>query len=451
MSMNIININRLGCRRLFPLLFIFIVFFSSCHDDVNIIGKDILPPGDELLLGFNQETKIKSYTVSVDSVLSDENQFSSARPHCLLGSYIDPVFGLSKASFLTQIRLSENVDDFGDNFKLDSVVLYLNLVSIYGEKRQHEGHEIFIYQLSDSLIKDSTYYADMDVSGFFDEENVLAHFNYTPSYKDTILAIPLDLSPFETILNDTNNYPISNESFHNAFMGLYLTSTTVQNMGSILSFNLLDESSKLTLYYHNYPESPFIPASAHSQFDFVINEKCARINLFDHDHALAPNPIPHIDEYNENDTLIYVQSMGGLKVKLEFPDINEILGTDNIVISKARLVIPVLENSTEMFSPPTNLNLRYITDSGSDEYLPDLYSNGVFYNEYFDGVYNTTINAYEFNIAIYVQDLINGGLPDKGIYLTPYSPTNVTTPNRVILKGGNAIDGIKVYLTYVIL
>ncbi|MEA3443693.1 MAG: DUF4270 family protein [Bacteroidota bacterium] len=430
------------------LLFLLIISFSSCNKGDNLIGKDILPPGDEILLSFNQGVTIESFTVSVDSVISDENEFSSSRPHCLLGSYIDPVFGLSKASFLTQVRLSKNQINFGDDFYIDSVVLYLNLTNIYGEERQSGPQEIFIYQLTDSINKDSSYASNIDVSGYIDEASILAHFNYVPAYMDTVLAIPLDIDAFE-FLKDTNNL-IDNSTFHEAFMGLYLTSTTVDYQGSILSFNMLSEKSKLTLHYHNYPgSSPLIPASAHSELDFLINEKCARINLFEHDYSLAQNPIQFINAHNIDDTLIYVQAMGGLKAKIKIPDLGSYFDSENIVINQARLFFPVLENSTGDFSPPTSLNLRHINDNGGDENMPDLYHNGTLYGEYFNGSYNDDIKGYEFNIAQYIQELIDGEKPNYGFYITPYSPSDVTMPNRVILKGGSANNGIKLYITYI--
>ncbi len=433
-------------------IILFSLFFSvlSCSEDENIIGENILPNGDEITIGFNEISTIESYTVSMDSIYSDEDELSSSKPYCLVGSYIDPVFGLSKASFMSQIRLSKNNVDFGDDFVVDSLILQLNLTNIYGEERQGVSHEISIYQLTDSIMKDSSYMSDMDVSGYYDSSLPLASFTYTPSYQDTILSIPLNIEVFEQILSDTLNL-VDNTSFNMAFMGFYMTSTTVDFQGSILSFNLLSETSKLTLHYRNneFSESPIIQSSSHHTFDFLINEKCARINFFEHDFSLAQNPIPNIDVHVVDDTLIYVQAMAGLKAKITIPDILNISQLENIIISSARLFVPILAGSLNDFQPPASLSLRNIENDGNEDFFPDLLTNGSYYNEYFNGIYDSEKVGYEFNIAQYIQKVLEGEIQNNGFYITNYSPSNVSTPNRVILKGGNAQDGIKLYISFI--
>ncbi|MCF8371302.1 MAG: DUF4270 domain-containing protein [Bacteroidales bacterium] len=437
------------------LLFLISIFavLQSCTDGDNIIGKDILPPSDEVLLDYSEGFAIESYTLSIDSLISDDGAFSSARPYNLLGSYNDPVFGQSDAGFLTEVRLSKNQVNFEDDFVPDSLVLSLELKSIYGEPRQSGPLEIFVYQLSDSIELDSSYASNMDASPYFDEASPLAHFQYAPLYIDSVLTIRIDNQELLDIFKDTFNL-YDNENFKKVFYGFYLKTGTITNSGSIVAFNLLSELSKLSLHYHYYTGSPIVSPSERLQFDLLINEKCARINLFDHDYQNAQSPIQHIDDPQANDTLIYVQAMAGLKSKISFPNIEQWaesikVGSGNLAITRARLYIPVLENSTDKYTPPPSLNLFNINDDGEEENFPDLISNGTLYSEYFNGLYNEDISAYEFNIAQYIQKVISGEIPNNGFYIAPYLSTNISSANRVILKSGSAVDGIKLYISYI--
>ncbi len=425
------------------------ISFFSCNDDPGIMGLDIIPASDEIIVYFDTSTVIHSNTVSVDSIRSDEDVYTGNKSYNLLGSYMDPVFGASNASFASQLRLSKNEIDFGEDFTLDSMVLYLQLANVYGDKRQAAPQEIFVYQLTDTINLDETYSSNLDFESYYDQNEVLAHEFISPNYNDSVVAIKIDHSSFVELFSDTSNLS-DNDVFQNLFKGLYLKSSQVNTTGSIMAFDMLSDKSKLRLYFHNYPESSeIVPLSAHSVFDLLINEKCARINLFKHDYDLAQNPIQHIDDSLFEDTLVYVQAMGGVRVKVDFPDILKWQDSTSVVISNARLVIPVLDNSTEIYSPIPKLNLAYIDDEGNNEFFPDLYNNGSFFQEYFNGIYNHEQNQYEFNIAMFIQKAINNEIPLNGFYIYPYATENPVMANRVILKGAKANNGIKLYITYI--
>ena len=422
--------------------------FTSCNSDPSVMGLDIIPADDEIFVYFDTSTVIHTYTESVDSIRSDEGVFSGNKSYNLLGSYMDPVFGSSDAAFATQLRLSKNAVDFGENFTLDSMVLYLELANIYGDNRQAAPQEVFVYQLTDTISLDESYNSNLDIENYYDENEVLADQFILPNSNDSIIAIKIDHTAFVELFTDTNNLT-DNDVFLNLFKGLYIKSSHLNYSGSIMAFDMLSDGSRLRLYYHNYSESPIIPLSAHSTFDLLINEKCARVNIFKHDYDIAQNPIEHIDDTSVEDTLVYVQAMGGVRVKVDLPDILKWQDSTSVVISSARLVIPVVENSTDIYSPLAKLNLAYINDEGKNEFFPDLYNNGSFFQEYFNGIYNHEQNSYEFNIAVFIQKVISNEIPLNGFYIYPYATENPVMANRVILKGAKANDGIKLYITYI--
>jgi len=423
-------------------------FFSSCNDDSGIIGIDIIPPGDQIMVHFDNTSDISSRTVYVDSIRSDESNFSSSRNYSLLGSYIDPVFGKTRADFITQVRLSSNLVDFGEDFYIDSLILFLDLQTLYGDPRQYGSQEISVYQLTDTISKDEIYYSNLNIDDYYDDSQLLGHLNIKPSLGDSIIAIKINPAPFVDLLSDTSNL-VDNETFLKIFKGLYITTNQVDFVGSVMSFALLSDYSRLRLYYHNYPgEFPLVPATASSKFDFLINENCARVNLFYHDYEGAANPIQNINDTIAEDSLVYVQAMGGLKVKVDLNDINKWQDSIGVVINSANLIVPVLDNSTDIFSPLQLLTLSYINDNGDNVIFPDLFHNGAFFQDYFKGTYNSVLHAYEFNIALYIQGLIDGSLPMHGFYIHPYSTESTVLANRTILKGAKATNGMRIHITY---
>jgi len=93
------------------------VFFFNACEEPDIIGMEIQPDNDTFNIVFSDTTSIISYSEIEDSVRSDET------PDNLLGSYKDPVYGTSLASFITQVRLSSNDVSFGTTPIFDSLIL----------------------------------------------------------------------------------------------------------------------------------------------------------------------------------------------------------------------------------------------------------------------------------------------------------------------------------------
>ena len=82
--------------------------FNSCKES-DTLGGNLLPPGDQSLFKTSSKFNLTTFTVKEDSIKSDDLSLS------LLGSYVDPVFGKSTASLITQFVSSTNQLDFGSN------------------------------------------------------------------------------------------------------------------------------------------------------------------------------------------------------------------------------------------------------------------------------------------------------------------------------------------------
>ena len=216
-----------------------------------------------------------TYTTKEDSLRSDEASYA------LLGSYLDPVFGLHSASFYSQLRLSSNNADFGTSPVADSIVLTLVYKAVYGDTLTPQT--VNVYELDENIYRDSSYYSN---DAFATAGVMLGSKTFVPAPLDSVwvdsvkkappLRIKLDPFLAQRFIAVSGSANLAdNSSFLEFFKGIYVTTNPVGSKGAILSFDLLNSLSQVTMYYKN-------STSDSLKYNFVINENCARINHFDH-------------------------------------------------------------------------------------------------------------------------------------------------------------------------
>lgn len=103
----------------FKTLFLFLAFiFISCDKEFNTVGSDLI--GDEHFVhGTDLNTIIKAYSVPTGEVQTNN---LSINP---LGIYDNPVFGRTKANFVTELTLNSTNPSFGTNIEMENVSLYI--------------------------------------------------------------------------------------------------------------------------------------------------------------------------------------------------------------------------------------------------------------------------------------------------------------------------------------
>ena len=264
----------------FAIFFLLIAFLFSCKEP-DTIGLEVQPVNDQLNVVFSDTTTIVAYTVAEDSVRTDETIYN------LLGSYKDPVFGTSSASFLAQVRLAANGFPFGTTpVNPDSLILSLAYSGYYGDIRVPQT--VNVYEMDNTVYKDSAYYSNLKVSV---KPNQIASLYFTPKPYDSVMVDGVKYAPhlrikcsmnFATqLLQGTSTDYTDNSTFLKFCKGLYITTVPVTsndshlpyvNNGAIIYFNLLSSLSKLTLYYHH--SSPLDTLKC----NFIFNEYSARIN-----------------------------------------------------------------------------------------------------------------------------------------------------------------------------
>ncbi|NTW31188.1 MAG: DUF4270 domain-containing protein [Bacteroidetes bacterium] len=419
-----------------------IIFALYSCEEPNIVGLGVQPPDDELNVENTDSVTLITYTVKEDSIRTDETEFN------LLGSNYDPVFGKNTASFYTQLRLSSNNADFGSNPVADSIILSLKYNSIYGDASTEQT--VQVYELINSIFKDSAYYSNRDIST---TGILLASNTFTPDATDSIyvdgikkaphLRIPLSAALAQKFINASGSTSLSdNTNFLEFFKGIYVTSLPVSDKGAILCFDLLNSISGITLYYHN-------DLADSLKYKFVINENNARFTHFDHSNFQYADPYLQSQiagDTTKGDSLLYLQSMAGLKIKIKYPFIKDIFKSGRISINKATLIIPIEVNDLSLSenAPPPQLVLIEEKD-GEIRFLADQYDGMT----YFGGTYNSSTKEYRFNIGRHIQQVINGLKENIGLSLMVWTSSKPNIANRVVIKGAKQHSGkLRLQLTY---
>lgn len=414
----------------FIFALVILLFIQSCKKDLSSLGLNLQPESDKISGNTFDTVSVKAYTITEDSLSTDERSVS------LLGSYTDPVFGTTDASFLTQIRLSTSNVTFGNSPTLDSMVLYLDYSSYYGDTNSLQN--ILVYEMNKDIYYDSAYYSNLNPSDYVNN-TLIATKSYYPMPNDTnkVVSIKFDSTWATKFIDITNiSHFTDNNTFLEWFKGIYVKTQSIYYNGAIIYYSLISSLSKITLYYKNTSDT------AQKKFDFLINSSCARVNLFKHNYSLSTvNNV--LNDSLTSDSLLYLQAMSGPVVKIKFPYLNKIKKDSTLAIVNAQLIIPVDDYDQATYKTPTKLLLVAYNSSGAYSFLPDYMVN----SGYFDGNYYASDKTYRFNISRYVQELIDNSITDYGLALFVYD--NRTSANRVILRGPKCISNkMRLSITY---
>ncbi len=421
----------------------------SC-DKSSVVGLDVQPTNDLLNVGNTDTLTLITKTIRVDSLETDQTIISSGK--VLLGKYVDPIFGTSTASFYTQVRLSTSIGatSFGLNPICDSIVLALSYssetsydaASYYGKKNR-VAQNVNVYQVVEDIKLESHYSNDVLKTSTFD---LASNHSFVPQPNTNVtidgvvlnpqLRISLDKTFGQILLNSQSSGNLAtNDVFYNYMKGLYITtenSTINSGEGNILYFLMGDPQSKMTIYYH---ESGNNSLKYSQKYDFGLSS-VTRFNHFSHDYSsINSNLSAQIGTTPpaQND-LVFVQSMAGLKTKIEMPTLMNLVKNNQISINKAELIIKADLTTTYMldtFAAANSLIVFGINDDSTSYVIPDYYLPS---SAYFDGNYNSTIHEYHINMASYIQQVLIGKRKNNGLYLL--AAGGAIYGNRVVIGGG---------------
>jgi len=404
----------------------------ACNKQPDGIGTDIQPESDRLTFHYDTTLTINAYAAREDSLRSDETSQG------LLGSYWDPMFGITRAAIFTQLRLSTTGHSFGTAPQIDSIVLSLAFNGLYGDSSSLQT--ISVRELSSPLHVDSAYYTNqitphgttlLGTRTFIAKPTDSVNIDtvrYAPHFR---MAITDEAFKQKILAAGTDNLS-SNDKFTAYINGIMIdaAAAAAPGIGSVMFINMDSPLTFMMVYYHNSTDT--------TSFQLNIDGYCARYNYFDHNDYLEADPLIRQQVVDKDTALgadrLYVQAMGGIRTVLSFDPgmISEMRGK-GYAVNEARLVVTNLDKSSK-YNPPASLVLVQVESDNTITYLDDQYEG----EAYFGGSYKSD-GTYSFRISHYVQDLLNGNI-DPATRLTFFATGAAVKSNRLIFNGTNPTD-----------
>jgi len=391
-------------NRIISLSIIIGLIAVSCTDP-NTIGLEVQPPSDNIIISSANFEGISSATESEDSLRTDEAL------NLILGNISnDPTFLHNYAGFYTQILLTENNTDLGENATVDSVVMSYTYSGYYGDLEGLDA--IFMMNLEGAIYKDSTYYSNTQIINTDIPYNYVESFTLNTELEESpVLKMNLQNSLGQKILDLGSEILKDNETFLENFYGLQIDAGATKTM---LYLNPNGSNSFLKIYYHNDEGG-----SDTLSLDFELGGDAARINLF--------NSKP-LANFNQEENKIYIQSMAGYKVKIAVSNVDSIKSMlEGKSINKVTMSFYIDPTSQIEYAAHDKLFLVRVNEEGNNVFLTDYTIEG---ETHFGG--RLEVDKYKFNITRYFYQLLNNDSYTEDLYLLPAGAA--INANRTILN-----------------
>lgn len=438
-------------------LLISLFILNSCKNE-NTLGLAV-DPSKQLSGTIIDTATVITTTTAIDSVLT------TGIDKTPLAYFQDPVFGTTQANIATVLNLPGNAAYSlpTGTVTIDSALLVMRYQSSFYGDSLTSTYTANVYQLDAKPASSTAYYyinpygtgnpaASTNANLFNHGPDVIGSktFNCRPNSslkiydlvkgaKDTLKKVPAQLRiPISKNFITSNLFGAStttlssNTIFANQVRGLYveLDKNKTTGVGGNMYFNI--DSSHVDVYIRTNNAGTIdtsivsLPLSNHSAQ--ILHSFSTDIT-----NALANSK----SQPNTTQEMVYLQGLGGLRVKVSFPYLKNIiksLGSD-VVLNRAELVVTAAPGTTIPFAPQPKLSLyRYDIAHVRTEVPDALGGSGVSYVDprfvsvaAFGGFYNNTQQAYHFLVTGYIEDLLRGKTVDYGTYIEPVDITNIST------------------------
>ena len=443
------------------------VLFTSCSEEPDI-EADLPRSGSQIGAAYTDTFSLLTRTVRIDSVRTDQ---SFRMP---LGDYNDPIFGVSKASMVTQFELSNpGVSFAGGNLEYDSLVLSLGYGttgqggSFYSRKTgtgsvDLDEQSFKVYAVStnnftaeDTIFSDGTI-RNNGIKGTlqYDLNEPVGEITTKPRVgrSDSVfidgeafaphLRIRLDDDFGRNLFNAPTSIFSSNQAFRDFFPGLVIVpdnNFSAPN-GQILFIDPAAAISRLTLFYTNTSTE----GGARETYFFEINNDVPRFSLFEKDYTSTnvQQAISHSgrDDFSGGSEKVYVQGLSGVRAEVRVPHLLKAFPVESdFIINKAELILPVAQRSNDPFPAIPQFNIAARTEDGRLTIVADIVEGF----GHLDGNLNQIEGEYRFNLTRHVHRLLEQdrrGINENFGFVIVAANEQVNAA-RTTLKGFNVQSG----------
>lgn len=404
---------------------------QSCSYNNDDLGADILPPGDSVNMVHDTIFDIAAYPVRGFPQRTSENVFEPTTNRLMiLGSLQDSVFGTSEATIVTQFNTTTVITP-GTNTMIDTVMLSIYIAGF--EHDQEDEYIISVYELSERIYMDTTYYSDINMSNRYDPVPLVVK-TVTPEAGES-LDLKIDDQEFidklALVLEDTTIFN-SDSLFKDVFNGLYITAESQSASGNMAFVQMNNTETSLAVRYTNDTlQLDLIKDDDYLWANFTIDQYYSqKINVFEHDYTGTELDVL-LDNENAVSSYAYLQGLAGVDTRFSFTNLEEWMARSPVVINTASLVFDVVPEDLSGVAPadlPDRLLFytRLANDSLENvyDYHVNLLSDG--YASAFGGFkkansqgmfYSDSTYSYRFNMGLHFQYMLEGVKSDNDFIL----------------------------------
>lgn len=451
------------------LLFFLVVLITSCDESENVIGGSISPPQDNINVFFTNNIGFDAFSFQSPAFRTDGN--IKGYDYFMLGGF-KPQEIEEATSIKADIAMEFWFDDLeitdgrGDSILvLDSVILLLLQNGYYGDTMALGLLEVF--ELNTRLSNTRDYFSDENPLDYYDPADKIGELEFQPfdySVPDSIrnkdgyqhlLRIPIAREVGQRIVDNLDNLN-SVEAFREIFSGVYIRTQigegALLNIFPFLTTTTSTNFSALNIIYHYESGDTIAESTLQYSQSLICNNECARFNIIRKTQGTYDFGNDSISRKSEH---LYLQGLGISNARISLPSLYDrpefkaLTGEDSsrIAVNSARLMLSLDQElqKPDLFLPPSRLLIRRDTIGGYT-FIPD---EIVFLNNEtnYPGGFLTADYTYEFNIAEFVQEIIDSKTetPDDLVISVAGNRNN---PGFAFLKGVANDTPLKLEIVY---
>jgi len=421
------------------------IIHVSCKKETGSIGLDA---GDAALNPLEIDTfALQTRTVLEDSLRTDNTRYQ------MMGATRTNDFGLNSAAMSLSFVLPSSSFAFPAGVVIDSVVFQ----GEYTGPEQYVGNlntpmTIKVSQLAKRLYRDSSYFSNSSMPSAVSKsypgilhklsDSVFITENGTAKALAPQMRINLGQEIIDIFQNAASSNLGSNTAFQDYFNGLKLeaeTGSLANGDGNIVYFNFNKLTSGLAVYFNDT-----------GKYVFPVGDNGVKVGSFSHDFSGVTAIQNQLSDSTADFDVTYVQSMAGLKTRIDVPNLLKLVDDGVYGIVDAKFVFYYDKATTSTEFPAFNRMLLLKRDGNNqNNFVADQIVNSNFY-----GGSKQDDGYYEFHITREIQDILNNyrlnGLNlNTGFFLITPSDNPVSASHMQMNMQKGLPTGVKFVVTVV--
>ena len=453
------------------LILSFFITLTACEDPQEI-GSEVFTQDIGVL--YTDTLTVDASSILLDSVVTSNSD------NLLVGSTIDPTFGLVKANSYFHIvpydTLFSSVDTAGKKnvkwirypSKVDSIRMFLPYISYQGDTNQRQTIKLVQFANGASMEVGKLYYNTSEAPALSNTViGQLSNVRIRPVKNKNILSgtgrydslrIPITDPAFINFIasqRDTkkDNALVGTE-FRKITRGFALTSESANN-AAILGF---DAYNAVVRVYYNYKYTYTLRNKANTSDSITATVDTTKANfLIAYERLTAPvnvrfNKLMTTRTGNlakltkvtdgisskQTNNEVYIQNSTGLVTKVRFPTLSNLKVRQDIAINKAELVLEPNANPSNFLLPQDLILVESTKDNRALRTTTDGIGNlRIINGESYTAAYQSRTNNFTFNITSSLQNLLSGRNPSNGWIISPTVFTTNSQNQRGLASGRN--------------